>query len=173
MGVKIGYKLFEMDANGSLYPLFIDKKEETPIGEWIMAKIIMEHKGFAHRPGWHIGSTLPSAPWLMGADGTYKSQRGKTFQRVWCEVEYITDVDYTDIVRYLPKKCFTDRLPDNGFYNFRESGDRLWVIADRIKVNRVLSEEERIKILESMNYDETKAFEPYKKMFEKRQGIIA
>lgn len=173
MATKIGYKLFEMDTDNHLYPLFIDKKEETPIGEWVMAKIVMEHKGFAHRPGWHIGSMLPSAPWLMSADGTYKSQRGKTFNRVWCEVEYAADVDYTEMVQTLPKKCFTDRLPDNGFYNFRESGDRLWVIADRIKINRIISEEERMEILRSMNYDEAKAFAPYKKIFEKRKGIVA
>lgn len=173
MATKIGYKLFEMDADNHLYPLFIGKKEETPVGEWVMAKIVMEHKGFAHRPGWHIGSMLPSAPWLMSADGTYKSQRGKTFKRVWCEVEYVTDVDYTEMVQTLPKKCFTDRLPDNGFYNFRESGDRLWVIADRIKINRIISEEERMEILRNMNYDEEAAFVPYKKIFEKRKGIVA
>lgn len=173
MNTKIGYKLFEMDTNGSLYPLFIDKKEETPIGKWVMAKIVMEHKGFSHRPGWHLGAVMPSAPWLMSSDGTYKSQRGKTFKRVWCEVEYVTDVDYTEEVQTLPKKCFTDRLPDNGFYNFRESGNRLWIIADRIKINRIISEEERMEILHSMNYDEKEAFAPYRKMFEKRKGIVA
>jgi hypothetical protein len=104
----------------------------------------------------------------MGADGTYKSQRGKRFKRVWCEVEYVTDVDYTDVVMQLPKKCFTDRLPDGGFYNFRESGDRLWVIADRIKITRILSEEERMQILNKMNYDEAEAFAPYKQAMDKR-----
>ena len=173
MATKTGFKLFEQREDGKLFPLFIGKKEETPVGEWVMAKIVMEHKGFAHRPGWHIGSMLPSAPWLMSADGTYKSQRGKTFKRVWCEVEYVTDVDYTEMVQTLPKKCFTERLPDNGFYNFRESGDRLWVIADRIKINRIISEEERMEILRNMNYDEEAAFAPYKKTFEKRKGIVA
>lgn len=173
MNTKTGYKLFEMDASGRLYPLFIGKKEETLVGEWVMAKIVMEHKGFAHRPGWHIGASMPSAPWLMSANGTYKSQRGKKFKRVWCEVEYVADVDYTEIVQALPKKCFTDRLPDNGFYNFRESGDRLWVIADRIKINRIISEEERMEILAAMNYNEAEAFAPYKKSFEKRKGVVA
>ena len=171
MKIKTGYKLFEMDMNGCLYPLFIGKKQETPINEWVMAEIIMDHKGFAHRPGWHIGATMPSAPWLMSMDGTYKSQRGKRFKRVWCEVEYVADVDYTEIVEQLPKKCFTDRLPDGGYYKFRESGNRLWIIADRIKITKILSEEERIRILEEMNYNEEKEFEPYKKAFEKRQGI--
>ena len=168
MKTSIGYKLFEMRNDGKLFPLFIGKKKETIVNEWIPAEIIMDHKGFAHRPGWHLGATMPSAPWLMGADGTYKSQRGKRFKRVWCEVEYATDIDYTGVVEKLPKKCFTNRLPDGGFYNFRESGNRLWVIADRIKIIRILSEEERMKILNEMNYDEAEAFIPYKIAMEKR-----
>ena len=168
MNIKIGYKLFEQREDGKLFPLFIGKNEETPMYEWVMAEIVMEHKGFAHRPGWHIGATMPSAPWLMSADGTYKSQRGKRFRRVWCEVEYVANVDYTPIVEQLPKKCFTDRLPDGGFYNFRESGNRLWVIADRIRVTRILSEEERQYILKEANYDEMEAFEPYRQAMTKR-----
>ena len=171
MKVAKGWKLFEMRDDGKLFPLFIGKNEETPMDEWVMAEIVMEHKGFAHRPGWHIGTTLPSAPWLMSADGTYKSQRGKRFRRVWCEVEYVADVDYTDMVEMLPKKCFTDRLPDGGFYNFRESGNRLWVIADRIRVTRILSEDERQYILKEANYDEAEAFEPYRQAMAKRMKI--
>ena len=168
MKTKTGYKLFEMRDDGRLFPLFIGKTKETPMNEWVAAEIIENHPNFAHRPGWHIGSKMPSAPWLMGADGTYKSPRGKRFKRVWCEVEYAADVDYTEEVLKLPKKCFTDRLPDGGYYAFRESGDRLWIIADRIKITRIISEEERIEILKSMNYDEIEAFAPYKASFEKR-----
>lgn len=168
MKIKTGYKLFEMRSDGRLFPLFIGKKNETVMNEWVPAEIIMDHKGFAHRPGWHLSTTCPSAPWLMSADGTYKSQRGKRFKRVWCEVEYVADVDYTEEVLKLPKKCFTDRLPDGGFYAFRESGNRLWIIADRIKITRVISEEERIEILSSIGYDEAAAFAPYKAAMEKR-----
>lgn len=168
MKVNKGYKLFEMRDDGKLFPLFIGKTKETPMNEWVPAEIIDHHPNFAHRPGWHIGATMPSAPWLMGADGTYKSQRGKRFKRVWCEVEYVSDVDYTDEVLQLPKKCFTDKLPEGGFYNFRESGDRLWIIADRIKITRVIDEKERMQILKSMNYDEDEAFAPYRASFEKR-----
>jgi len=170
MKTNKGFKLFEMRDDGKLFPLFIGKTKETKIGEWISAEIIPTPK-FSVRPGWHLSTACPSAPWLMGADGTYKSQRGKRFKRVWCEVEYATDIDYTDVVAQLPKKCFTDRLPDGGFYKFRESGNRLWVIADRIKITRILTEEERMEILNSMNYDEADAFAPYKKSFEKRMNI--
>ena len=172
MKVAKGYKLFEMRDDGKLFPLFIGKTEETIMDEWIMAEIVEHHPGFAHRPGWHIGATMPSAPWLMGADGTYKSQRGKRFRRVWCEVEYVADIDYTNIVEQLPKKCFTDRLPDGGFYNFRESGNRLWIIADRIRVTRILSEEERMEILNQLNYDEEEAFEPYRQAMARRMKAV-
>ena len=172
MKILRGWKLFEMDSEGRLFPLFIDKKEETPMNEWVMAKIVEYHPSFSHRPGWHLGALLPSAPWLLGADGTYKSQRGKKFKRVWCEVLYVADIDYTEYVSTLPKKCFTDRLPDGGFYNFRESGNRLWVIADRIKVTRVLSEEERQSILKEAEYDEMEAFEPYRQAMAKRMKAV-
>lgn len=172
MEIRRGWKLFEMDSKGRLFPLFIGKKEETPMNEWVMAEIIEDHPGFSHRPGWHLGATMPSAPWLMSANGTYKSQRGKRFKRVWCEVLYVADIDYTEYVSTLPKKCFTDRLPDGGFYNFRESGNRLWIIADRIKVTRVLSEAERQQILSEMNYDEMEAFEPYRQAMAKRMKAV-
>ena len=165
--VKTGYKLFEMRDDGKLFPLFIGKTKETRMGEWIPAEIIPTPK-FSVRPGWHLSIACPAAPWLMGADGTYKSQRGKRFKRVWCEVEYAADIDYTEEVLKLPKKCFTDRLPDGGFYAFRESGNRLWVIADRIKITRILTEDERMDILCSLNYDEVEAFAPYKAAMEKR-----
>ena len=165
------YKLFEMDTNNNLYPLFIDKKTTCPIGKWIQAE---NHptKGFAKRPGIHTGE-ICAAPWLMSADGTYKSQRGKQWKRVWCEVECNTTVDYTDVVSNLPKKCLVDRVPENGFYKFRETGcNRIWIITDKIKILRILTEEERQEILKQMNYDEVAAFEPYKKAFEKRKKIV-
>ena len=168
MKIGRGYKLFEQRNDGKLFPLFIGKKQETPMNEWVMAENIQHHPGFAARSGWHLGTKLPSAPWLMSADGTYKSQRGKKFNRVWCEVEYVMDIDYTDVVKELPKKCFTDRLPDNGYYEFKESGNRLWVIADRIRVTKILTEEERCKVLEDMCYDEMEAFEPYRQAMAKR-----
>ena len=165
------YKLFEMDRFGNLYPLFIDKKTIYPMGQWIQAE---NHPtaGYAKRPGIHVGQ-ICSAPWLMSADGVYKSQRGKHWKRVWCEVECNTTIDYTNIVEQLPKKCFVDHIPENGFYKFRETGcNRVWIITDKIKIIRMIDEEERNQILMNMGYDEEKEFGPYRKAFEKRMNKI-
>ena len=171
MTIKNGYKLFEQDSEGNLYALFIDKKTNMPVGEWLKAGNFPT-KGFAARPGYHIGQ-ICSAPWLMSADGTYKSQRSKYWRRVWAEVEYVADVDYTSIVETLPKKCFVDKLPENGYYKFRETGcNRIWIIADQMRITRILSEEERQNILKEANYDEMEAFEPYRQAMAKRMTAV-
>ena len=151
-----GYKLFEQDTrNGKLYPLFIGKREETKLGEWIKAEHIPT-KGFAVRSGWHLSSNVPSAPHLIGADGTYKSQRGKNFVRVWCEVEYNDTHDYTAQAQTMPKKCFTE-IPNDGFYRFKEPNGAKWIITSDIKLTRIIPEEERQQILKAKRFDERKA----------------
>lgn len=169
--VQTGWKLFEMRDDGKLFPLFIGKTKETPMNEWVMAEVLPT-QNFAVRPGWHLGRDLPSAVHLMSHDGTYCSQRGKRFRRVWCEVQYIADKDYTEEVSLLKKKCFTDRLPHEGYYLFRENNNTVWIIADRIKITRVLSEEERLKILEDMNYNEALAAKPYMEAMRKRMKAV-
>lgn len=171
MEVRKGFKLFEQDTEGRLYALFIDKKTEMPIGEWIKAE---NHptKGFAPRPGIHLG-LICSAPWLLSSDGTYKSQRSKYWRRVWAEVEYNATIDYTSVVEQLPKKCFTDKIPEGGFYKFRETGcNRIWIITDQMKITRVLGEEERMNILKEMNYDEEEAAKPYMDAIAKRMKAV-
>lgn len=160
-----GYKLFEENPEGKLFPLFIGKNEETPMNEWIHAEFIPT-KGFAARGGWHIGD-IPDAPWLKSADGKYKS-RWKTGRRVWCEVEYNATIDYNPYVETLPKKCITDGIPENGYYFFREVGKGVWSITSDIKVTRKLSEEERQGILLELGHNEAEAFEPYRIAMEKR-----
>ena len=99
---KFGYKLFESKDGITLQPLFIDKKEIFPIGEWIEAKNIEYHPNFSHRPGIHVGCNLPSAVWLMDANGKYKS-RFKNGQR---ELEFILD-------KYMKRKNAINKLPQN------------------------------------------------------------
>lgn len=67
------YKLFNLRKDGSIGPLFINRKQRITIGEWLEAEDIPT-KGYAHRPGWHCGAT-PYAPHL------------KEEGRVWYEVE--------------------------------------------------------------------------------------
>ena len=74
------YKLIRLRKDGTLGPLFINRKQVIPIGEWLAAE---DHKtkGFAHRVGWHC-TLKPIAPHL--------STKG----RVWCEVMVKSIVKY-------------------------------------------------------------------------------
>ena len=170
METKFGYKLFEMDKEGNLYPLFIDKKKVYPIGEWIKAENVLHHPGFASRPGLHLG-VLPAAPHLMAygpnGEGIYKG-RNKGWKRVWVKVEYDCTIDYNEEVSKLKKKCFEDRLPENGWYSFKEYGKTTWIISDKIKILNILTEEERQAILTAAGYDEAKEWLRYKIPLEKR-----
>lgn len=168
-----GYKLFEQDTRtGKLYPLFIGAKEETPVGTWMVAQNIPT-KGFANRPGWHIGSSLPDAPWLKGysADnprGVFNSKRGKNFRRVWAEVSYPMDVDYQEELDRRGIKDIKDHTPENGYYTFREANGT-WIIAGALRVDRILSEEERQHIFDEAGYDEQAAWESSKDYAHRRR----
>ena len=69
----IAYKLFRKRKNGTLGPLFINRKLIITPNQWLQAEA-HRTKGYKFRPGWHCCST-PNAPHL--------SMKG----RVWCEVE--------------------------------------------------------------------------------------
>lgn len=60
--VRRAYKLLRVRADGSLGPLFINRKQRIPIGVWLPAE---DHptKGYAHRYGWHA-APQPKAPHL-------------------------------------------------------------------------------------------------------------
>ena len=67
------YKLFRELKDGQIAPLFINKKQRIPIGEWLDAESHPTN-GYALRPFWHCTS-LPFAPHL--------SEKG----RGWYEIE--------------------------------------------------------------------------------------
>jgi len=50
MKTGIGYKLFEMNQEGKLFPLFIGKTKETEMNKWLHAEYI-PCKGFSVRSG--------------------------------------------------------------------------------------------------------------------------
>lgn len=66
------YKLFNRRCDGTLGPLFINRKQRVPVGKWLKAKAVPTD-GFAFRPGWHA-TLKPVAPHL--------SKKG----RVWAQV---------------------------------------------------------------------------------------
>jgi hypothetical protein len=70
--MKKTYKLLKLRDDGTIGPLFINKAQVIPVGEWIEAE---DHptKGYAHRPGWHTCDDTV-APHL------------KMNGRIWCEV---------------------------------------------------------------------------------------
>ncbi len=71
-------------TDGTYAPLFINKRQRIPIGEWLDAE---DHptKGFAHRPGWHCCAS-PVAPHL-------KRYPKNGRPRAWFKVE-IEDFTY-------------------------------------------------------------------------------
>ena len=77
--------------------------------------------------------------------------------------------DYNLEVSELNKKCFENKCPEDGFYFFAECGKGVWSITSDIRVIKILTEEERQKILSEMNYDEIATYKPYKEAFEKRK----
>lgn len=132
------YKLFRTlrGRPGELFPLFIDKSSPVPVGEWIEAEY-HPTKGFAQRPGWHVGRA-PQAAHLMKKDGSLPSDR------VWAEVEIPADVDWQPIADQSKTKDITGETPAGGFYRFKrpfnQGGE--WLIAGALKVNRLLTVDE-------------------------------
>lgn len=76
------WKLFSLKKDGSIGPLFINRRLRLEPGTWYQAEA-HRTKGFAFRPGWHV-TAEPVAPHL--------SPKG----RVWKQVEI---EDYIEIIR--------------------------------------------------------------------------
>lgn len=66
----IGFKLFRIRRDGTLGPLFINRRQRIPLNVWLPAE---DHptKGFAHRPGWHICSEQLAPHLRQGGDRTW------------------------------------------------------------------------------------------------------
>ncbi len=67
------FKLLRKRKDGTLGPLFINKKQRVETGKWLKAEC-HPTPGFTVRPGWHT-THKPDAPHM------------KTEGRVWAEVE--------------------------------------------------------------------------------------
>ena len=110
------YKLLRKKKDGLLYPLFIDKKNSTPLNIWMQAECFPT-KGFAVRQGWHC-CFKPLAPHLK-----MKLKTGE--ERVWVECE----------------------VEDWASYDRPESQGGSWILAQRMKLIRELTNKEVLDIL--------------------------
>jgi hypothetical protein len=132
---RIAYKLLQIKKTkpGKVFPLFIGATTPTPIGVWVPAQFIPT-KGFADRPGWHVGA-LPIANHLKKKDGTFDTSR------VWAEVEIPADVDWQKVADQSPTKDIRDEVPVGGFYRFKRPAHQggEWLVAGAIKILRLLS----------------------------------
>lgn len=111
----IAYKLLRIKKDGKLYPLFINKTNETPIGVWMNAECYPT-KGFAVRKGWHC-CFKPIAPHL-------KTKLSSGEERIWVECE----------------------VEDWESYDRPTTQGGAWILAQRMKINRILTFDEVDKI---------------------------
>jgi hypothetical protein len=157
-----GYKLFRQ-VDGKLYPLFVNRSTEVPMGEWLKAeageltpegKVKSSLGPLAYRPGWHAGD-LPIATHIGGKSGPVKAPNYRPNDQVWAEVEFPEDVDWQAIANanatrnkageIIPRTAqITDQVPYGGFYRYKTNPNMTgeWMIGGDMKVNRVLSDEE-------------------------------
>ena len=140
----ITYKLFR-EKNGKLYPLYVEANREIPVGEWTNAavgeKIDDTHVkargcggSLSLRPGFH-STKIPFTDWIgkRQPDGTL-AQRPDT---VWAECE--VDGEQLEVAdRYGSRELL------NGWYYYKTNAkqEEPWVISNKIKVNKVLTNEE-------------------------------
>lgn len=143
------YKLFRT-KNGKLYPLYVNANKETPIGEWVDAEVgqavdethVKSKLGpLSMRPGWHSTET-PFTDWMgkKMEDGTL-AQKPDT---VWCECE-VEGNQLKVTNRYGSRELL------DGWYFFRTNSKQKdpWIISNKLKINRVLSNEEVASICRS------------------------
>lgn len=76
----IAYKLLRVRKNGTLGPLFINRRQVIRPGVWLPAE---DHptKGYAHRPGWHV-TAKPEAPHLSEKDRAWYVVAIRDYERI-------------------------------------------------------------------------------------------
>ena len=153
---NIGYKLLRQ-KNGRLYPLYVFASEETPTLTWLDAKdgpralsgkVQSKLGELAFRPGWHI-TDIPYVEHIYSVHGAKRYLKDDC---VWCEVEYSTEVDYSNEARdagwknqrWSAVRAYLNHVPVNGFYRYKTSPQMFgeWIIAGSMKILRVLNDEE-------------------------------
>lgn len=153
------YKLFRVKGT-KLYPLYVNANKPTPIGRWVDAEV-GEKKDETHvksklgslslRPGWHSTET-PFTDWIgeRQPDGTLAQKK----DTVWCECEVEGEqLEVTD--RYGSRELL------DGWYYFKTNSKQKepWIISNKIKVTRILSNEEVSEICRSKGIESQKVAE--------------
>ena len=213
------YKLFRVKKTkkGDLFPLFVRANEPAEVGVWLDADIgKMAESGkvqsslgeLAFRPGWHAGDAPFSHHIGSGKPPTYRPEN-----QVWAEVEMAADVDWQTEAnkrakRYksdskatgmkkgdiIPKTAeIKDGIPEDGYYRYKTNPNMVgeWLIGGAIKISRILTDEETLKINQekgildkegNLAVDlprnkpldlEAYGFDPDQLTFSRRQGIGA
>lgn len=155
------YKLFRI-KNNKLYPLYVEADREMVVGEWLLAntgeKIDETHvkaKGcggkLSLRPGFHSTET-PFTDWIgkKMPDGTL-AQRIDT---VWCECE--VEGKQFNVTNREGSRVLLD-----GWYFYKTNSKQKepWIISNRIKINKILSNEEVAEICRAKGIEPQKIAE--------------
>lgn len=149
----ITYKLMRITKDGRLFPLFVDSKKEMKTGKWLTAEIGQLADGthvkskigsLSLRPGFH-STKIPFADWIgkKGKDGLlYQAP-----DTVWCECT----VEGEQVHEFGKNGLRT--IP-NGWYYFKTNKAQIdpWIISDKIKIERILSDEEVKEICVSLGH---------------------
>ena len=152
------YKLFRI-KNNKLYPLYVEADREMELGKWLDAEVgekidetHVKARGcsgkLSLRPGWH-STKIPFTNWIgkRQPDGTL-AQRPDT---VWCECEVEgKQLEVTD--RYGSRELL------NGWYYFKTNSKQVdpWIISNKIKVNKVLTNQEVVDICKGFGIEAQK-----------------
>ena len=173
----VGYKLMRQGKDGRLYPLFVDRNKETPMGVWLDAiegelkvdpktgvkKVKSSLGDLAYRPGWHLGD-IPFASHI-GIKGPSGKIEYMNPSHVWVEVLSAADISYQQEAdangvnkktgKLNKARADIKHLPTDGYYRFKTNPNMTgeWIITGSMKLNRVLSDEEAAKIVRNAGYE--------------------
>lgn len=152
------YKQFRMDKSGKLHPLFVFANEVIPVGEWLTAKegvrtsdgkVKSKLGPLAYRPGWHL-SEAPYAPHIgVKENGKIKYMRPDT---VWALCEVYDAKNWTPVAvkhgmcggKFHAQSACLKCIPKDGYYWYTTNPSAFgrWMIAEKIKVVKVLTDAE-------------------------------
>lgn len=182
MTTKIAYKLFHVKKSepGKIFPLYVLADKPTPMGEWLEAesgirtedgKVKSKLGKLAYRPGWHLSDGVPYVTHIGSKDETGKISYMPD-NLVWCEVEYVADVDYQPEAnangmqkngKFSAKKAQLDHVPVNGWYKYKTNPNMFgtWIIAGKIRVNRVITDDEVLELCKNWGLTPLKRKSPF------------